>query len=159
MPRKFHGQRNLGGYSPWGCKELHTTERLSRKSLLRESRMILQSTFQPKVPRCAFLASLELAVFCICFFPFGPWIWAGGANRARIKVHEVIPLVSQPLSVHPPLKQRRSFRFSPGRKFFCRRRQYEVMIKGTSFESHRSVFEPTLLLCRVSFLVSSLKWW
>ena len=24
-----HGQRSLVGYSPWGCKELDTTERLS----------------------------------------------------------------------------------------------------------------------------------
>ena len=24
--RKFHGQRSLAGYSPWGCKELDTTE-------------------------------------------------------------------------------------------------------------------------------------
>ena len=24
-----HGQRSLVGYSPWGCKELHTTEWLS----------------------------------------------------------------------------------------------------------------------------------
>ena len=24
-----HGQRNLAGYSPWGCKESDTTERLS----------------------------------------------------------------------------------------------------------------------------------
>ena len=23
---KFHGQRSLVGYSPWGCKELDTTE-------------------------------------------------------------------------------------------------------------------------------------
>ena len=26
---EFHGQRNLGGYSPWGHKELGTTEQLS----------------------------------------------------------------------------------------------------------------------------------
>ena len=26
---KFHGQRNLVGYSPWGHKDLDTTERLS----------------------------------------------------------------------------------------------------------------------------------
>ena len=26
---EFHGQRNLLAYSPWGCKELDTTERLS----------------------------------------------------------------------------------------------------------------------------------
>ena len=25
---KIHGWRNLVGYSPWGCKELDTTERL-----------------------------------------------------------------------------------------------------------------------------------
>ena len=29
--RKFHGQRSLAGYSPWCCKELDTTERLSIK--------------------------------------------------------------------------------------------------------------------------------
>ena len=29
MPGKFHGQRRLAGYSPWGCKEPDTTEQLS----------------------------------------------------------------------------------------------------------------------------------
>ena len=29
LPRKSHGQRSLVGYSPWGCKELDTTERLT----------------------------------------------------------------------------------------------------------------------------------
>ena len=24
---RIHGQRSLAGYSPWGCKELDTTER------------------------------------------------------------------------------------------------------------------------------------
>ena len=28
LPGKFHGWRCLGGYSPWGCKELDMTERL-----------------------------------------------------------------------------------------------------------------------------------
>jgi len=28
LPRKFHGQRSLTGYSPWGCKELDMTEQL-----------------------------------------------------------------------------------------------------------------------------------
>ena len=28
MPGKFHGQRSLVGYGPWGCKESDTTERL-----------------------------------------------------------------------------------------------------------------------------------
>ena len=26
LPGKFHGQRSLAVCSPWGCKELHTTE-------------------------------------------------------------------------------------------------------------------------------------
>ena len=26
LPGKFHGQRSLAGYSPWGCKELDMTE-------------------------------------------------------------------------------------------------------------------------------------
>ena len=29
LPGKFHGQRSLVGYSPWGCKELDMTERLT----------------------------------------------------------------------------------------------------------------------------------
>ena len=29
LPEKFHGQRSLVGYSPWSCKELDTTDRLT----------------------------------------------------------------------------------------------------------------------------------
>ena len=29
LPREFHGQRSLAGYSPWGCKESDTTEQLN----------------------------------------------------------------------------------------------------------------------------------
>ena len=29
LPGEFHGQRSLVGYSPWGCKELDMTERLT----------------------------------------------------------------------------------------------------------------------------------
>ena len=29
LARKFHGQRSLVGYSPWGCKELDMTEQLT----------------------------------------------------------------------------------------------------------------------------------
>ena len=28
-PGEFHGQKSLVGYSPWGCKESDTTERLT----------------------------------------------------------------------------------------------------------------------------------
>ena len=29
LPGEFHGERSLGGYSPWGHKELDTTELLT----------------------------------------------------------------------------------------------------------------------------------
>ena len=35
MPGKFHGQRSLVGYSPWGYKESDMTELLSMHSVLR----------------------------------------------------------------------------------------------------------------------------
>ena len=30
LPREFHGQRSLMGFSPWGCKDSDTTERLTK---------------------------------------------------------------------------------------------------------------------------------
>ena len=33
LPGEFHGQRSLEGYSPWGHKELDTTEQLTLFSL------------------------------------------------------------------------------------------------------------------------------
>ena len=32
-PAESHGQRNLAGYTPWGCKESDMTERLSLSSI------------------------------------------------------------------------------------------------------------------------------
>ena len=29
LPAEFHGQRRLVGHSPWGCKELDTTEQIA----------------------------------------------------------------------------------------------------------------------------------
>ena len=35
LPWTFHGQRSLGGYSPWDCKELDTTEKLCMHAYTR----------------------------------------------------------------------------------------------------------------------------
>ena len=35
-PGEFHGQRSKAGYSPWGHKELDTTERLSHSLSLQD---------------------------------------------------------------------------------------------------------------------------
>ena len=34
LPREFHGQRSLAGHSPWGRKELGTTEGLSTRGMM-----------------------------------------------------------------------------------------------------------------------------
>ena len=34
LPTESHGQRSLVGYSPWGCKELDTTEAVEREIVL-----------------------------------------------------------------------------------------------------------------------------
>ena len=33
LPGESHGERNLVGYSPWGCKESDTTEQLSTRCI------------------------------------------------------------------------------------------------------------------------------
>ena len=33
LPGESHGQRSLGGYGPWGCKELDTTEQLTHTQI------------------------------------------------------------------------------------------------------------------------------
>ena len=38
VPRKFHGQRSLEGYSPWGRKESDTTENTHNRSELSLSK-------------------------------------------------------------------------------------------------------------------------
>ena len=36
LPGKFHGQRSLEGFSPWGCKESHMTEHTLTHTRLRK---------------------------------------------------------------------------------------------------------------------------
>ena len=40
LPGKFHGQRSLAGYSPWGRKKLDTTERLHLIPVLDDTKII-----------------------------------------------------------------------------------------------------------------------
>ena len=50
LPGESHGQRSLEGYSPWGCKESDSTERLTRViklhhvSMMEDSRGCQSST-------------------------------------------------------------------------------------------------------------------
>ena len=40
LPGKFHGQRSLVGYTPWGCKESDMTEHRMHSYLLFQDAMI-----------------------------------------------------------------------------------------------------------------------
>ena len=46
LPGEFHGQRSLGSYSPWGCKELDTTKQLTHSpNIFHFSQPVLFSSF------------------------------------------------------------------------------------------------------------------
>ena len=46
---KFHGQRHLVGYSPWGSKESDTTEQLTQCSLYR-AKQLLETELSSDLP-------------------------------------------------------------------------------------------------------------
>ena len=83
LPAKSHGQRNLAGYSPWGCKELDTTERLSFAIVelteylclfpIRTSVWILQATAPSKQQRPKKAEWLWLWTLLLSTFTFIYW--------------------------------------------------------------------------------------
>ena len=72
LPRKYHGQRSLAGCSPWGCKELETTEHLTH--LHCSSWWWYQFIFPPTVQESV---STPLPAFVVCrlFKIFYLFIW------------------------------------------------------------------------------------
>ena len=51
LPGKYHGQKSLVGYDPWGCKELDTTEWLHFLSFQKSVRLYFS-----KLHRCIFIS-------------------------------------------------------------------------------------------------------
>ena len=63
LPGKFHGQRRLVGYSPWGHKESDNTEQLTLPLLKVLRLRIIKKTFQyEKNVGCLFLAKKVLGI-------------------------------------------------------------------------------------------------
>ena len=46
LPGEFHGQRSLEAYSPWGCKELDTTEQVNNKKVWNQGVFYTYGIFQ-----------------------------------------------------------------------------------------------------------------
>ena len=63
---KFHGQRSLAGYCPWGCKELDTTEHYLKKKKLYNF-LKHQTSISKKV--CNFWTSLT-PIYSLLLFVF-----------------------------------------------------------------------------------------
>ena len=51
LPGELHGQRSLAGYSPWGCKELGMTERLTLSHFTLEKRLNTEEKDENKAVR------------------------------------------------------------------------------------------------------------
>ena len=45
LPGKFHEQRSLASHSPWGCKELDTTEQLSTSGNNKTKQMTILRSY------------------------------------------------------------------------------------------------------------------
>ena len=48
LPAELHGQRSLVGYSPWGCRQLDTTEQLTHTSDTTTSFIFSNNTMEVK---------------------------------------------------------------------------------------------------------------
>ena len=63
LPGRFHGQRSLAGYSPWGCKESDTTELLTHTHTHTHTRA------------CTHKCWVDMTWDVLWYFPFAPQIF------------------------------------------------------------------------------------
>ena len=70
LPREFHGQRSLEGYSPWGHKELNMTEWLMG---------------MPWVSVVDLVSIITKIVIIVWWWTFDPWVWCSWLGQLRPK--------------------------------------------------------------------------
>ena len=73
LPGELHGQKSLVGYSPWGLKELDTTERLTHTLTTTFMPICLRMIHIPFVTKewldaCALLSFFRFAIESKCCF-------------------------------------------------------------------------------------------
>ena len=108
LPGKFHGQRSLLGYSPWGCKVLDTTEHTLYSSFQKVASTFIQEslTFLPqeghlntKSPCDIFMLLLlhALRMFPFCFSQifyklsrYSPWTLYFGIHEEKKKANSAM---------------------------------------------------------------------
>ena len=62
LPGEFHGQRNLAGYSPWGCKELDMIKQLTFTFTHRETEDGIQGRFHHQAKGRTYYAFLDIQI-------------------------------------------------------------------------------------------------
>ena len=79
LPGEFHGQRSLGSYSPWGCKELDATEWLNSQHSTAYICMTEQLCYTPET----------LSIYCIpikIFLEYTNWQWLSNLSKVYFSV-------------------------------------------------------------------------
>ena len=69
LPGKFHRQRSLAGYSPWGCKESDMTERLTLILRMHFPAMVFLIIIAPSNSLFPFKSKFS---FLVLWFAYGP---------------------------------------------------------------------------------------
>ena len=64
LPRVFHGQRSLEGYSPWGCKESDTTEQLTHRHTHTDTHTQTHTDTHTHTPAMTKFEQVLVAPFC-----------------------------------------------------------------------------------------------
>ena len=82
---KSHEQRSLAGYSPWGCKESDTTERLSTLEPELEIFQLCQSAAWES------LKNIRLVVLVSPLVSLQPYLWAGLPLSPLLLVRDTEP--------------------------------------------------------------------
>ena len=82
LPEKFHGQRSLVGYSPWGHKELDTTEQLStpRQGLICLSVQVSYNTNH-------FISHLAFSLFSVGMYASCCVVWLLHLTGCALLLH------------------------------------------------------------------------
>ena len=91
LPGESHGQRSLEGYSPWGCKELDTTEQLtfimrSKYLLARGLQESLKPTSEQRGRGCALWGTQPAESLRALPSRVWPWVASGRLSLAEFRV-------------------------------------------------------------------------
>ena len=99
LPGESHGQRSLAGYSPWGCKESDTTERLSTALRDKPSTVVYHSfPSKEQVRRLCTVAHMcqKITPTWKCF----KWGWISAALKEQTLGEWICYLLSYFLSYY-----------------------------------------------------------